>query len=363
MRTGKVPAMAPAFRTVPRPEGASAGWRAARRALRARAVTEVPRPEAEAAATLATLAEGSVVGVLFFGSMRTGASPDPWSAYDFFVVVTAYRPFYAALAAKGRVRRRPWLLAALNAVLPPNQISLRLPDGRGGELHAKCSVITLAHLRRETGERRRDHFTIGRLFQPAEVLFAVDDEARERLLDALASAAAATFHWGRPWLPARFDSELYLRTLLRASLSREVRPEPTGRRADALHEAQRDEQLPVYRALLFGLRADGVVRTIGEPGGEPTYALVEPVSGLERMRVGLYFRVSLARATLRWFKYALTFDDWLSYLVHKVERHTGQKVELTARERAWPIVFLWPRLVRYLRAKDDASSGGPGSAS
>jgi hypothetical protein len=315
--------------------------------------------EAEAASALERLAPGLLEGVLFFGSRRTRAGADAWSAHDFFVVVKAYEPFYAALAAGGRLRRPPRLLALLNAVLTPNQISLRLPDGRGSELHAKCSVISLAHLRRETGPARRDHFTIGRLFQPVEVLFAPGDEEREGLLGILASAAVETYHWGRPALPARFDADLYLRTLLRRSMGQEVRPEPTGRRADALHEAQREEQLPVYRALLSGLRRDGAVRTIGDPGGEPFYALVEPVGRLERARVGLYFRRSLFRATLRWFKYVVTFEDWLPYIQRKVERHTGQKIELTPRERSWPLVFLWPRLVRYLRAKNNAP-GGPG---
>lgn len=336
-------------------EEPSSALRGVREALRARALLPPIRPEREAARALVALAPESVMGVVFFGSQRTRASPDQHSAWDFFVVVGAYRPFYDALHRVSRVRRPPWLLAALNAFLPPSQISLRLPDGRGAELHAKCTVITLAHLERETSGRRRDHFTIGRLFQPAEVLFARDDATGQALLETLAASAAGTYSWGRPFLPARFDTDTYLRTLLRMSMRREIRPEPTGRRADALHEVQRDEQLPVYAALLEGLARDGEL--VAE--GPASFTLARPVGRLERLRVGLYFRVSMVRATLRWFKYVLTFDDWLEYIRRKAERHTGQAIELTPRERAHPLVFLWPRVLRYLRQKDD----GPRKAS
>ena len=64
-----------------------------RRALRLRALPDRPRPEREAASELAALGGGSVAGVLFFGSQRTKAGPDRFSAYDLFVVVDGYRRF------------------------------------------------------------------------------------------------------------------------------------------------------------------------------------------------------------------------------------------------------------------------------
>jgi hypothetical protein len=338
----------------------TAAFRAVREALRDRALPPRPRPEVEAARALTALAPGVVAGVVFFGSQRTKAGPDRFSAYDFFVVVEAYRPFYRALHAASRVRRRPGLLAAVNAVLTPSQISLRLPDGRGGELHAKCSIITLDHLRRETSGRRRDHFTIGRLFQPAEILAGRDEAARGALLDALAGAAAATYSWARPFLPPSFDTGAYLRTLLRTSLGREVRPEPSERRAEELHEAQREEQIPVYRRLLEGLVADGELEAAFKPGeAEPAFALVRPVGLAERLSVEIYFRVSTTRATLRWLKHMLTFEGWFEYIQRKAERHTGEKIELTEKERRHPAIFIWPRFIRYLRHKDEGGGKGP----
>jgi hypothetical protein len=48
----------------------------------------------------------------------------------------------------------------------------------------------------------------------------------------------------------------------------------------------------------------------------------------------------------------VTFEGWLDYILRKAERHTGQRIALTAPERRLPLVFLWPRVFRYLRQKD-----------
>ena len=55
----------------------------------------------------------------------------------------------------------------------------------------------------------------------------------------------------------------------------------------------------------------------------------------------------------------LTFENWLPYLVRKVERRTGMRVELTPLERRLPLIFLWPRLFRVLRNRpaEEATAG------
>ena len=72
----------------------------------------------------------------------------------------------------------------------------------------------------------------------------------------------------------------------------------------------------------------------------------------ERLRSRLYFQWSLVRATARWAKYVVTFDDWVEFLLRKARRHSGQPIELTERERRLPLIFLWPRVIDYLRHKD-----------
>jgi hypothetical protein len=320
-------------------------------AVRDRVLGGPPRPEAKAAAAaLARMAGDSLAAVVFFGSRRTRAGPDAWSAYDFFVVVRGYRAFYRAMAENGLVGRSPRVLAALNRILPPSQVSLRLPAGKGTTLHAKCSVISLSSFERELSERRRDHFCIGRLFQPSEILYAAHDGVRDQVVAALAGAYAATCRWARPWLPPGFDAAAYGLRLLQVSLGREIRPEPPGR-AEALWEAQRSEQEPLFALLLEQLAEAGeLARRVAGPAA--AYGLVRPVGVAERLRVDLYFRWSLVRATVRWLKHMVTFEGWLDYILKKAERRAGEQIVLTPRERRFPLVFLWPRLFRYLREKD-----------
>jgi hypothetical protein len=318
-----------------------------REAVRER-VCAVTRADAgELAAGLRARGGDAVLAVLFFGSRKTHASPDAWSAYDFFVIVRGYRAFFASLRASGALKRPAWLVAALNAVLPPNQIgiTMTLADGRGAR--AKCAVVSLAVFLRETSHRRHDHFFLGRLCQQTELAFAADGARREQVVDALAGAHALTHTWVRPWLPARFDVGEYCRTMLRVSFAAEIRPESSDR-AQALWEAQQDYLRAVYGVFLRELRSRGALIE-PEPG---IFAVSRPAGLLARLRLSTYFAWSKVRATARWAKYVVTFDDWLEFILRKVRRHSGEDIQLTPRERRLPLVFLWPRVFRYLRHKD-----------
>jgi hypothetical protein len=315
--------------------------------LRSRAFpNHLSEDSAAVAQTVVDRGGDSVLGIVFFGSRKTNARPDRWSGYDLFVLTRDYLGFYRSLKTRGALRRGPALVSALNSVLPPNQISLRIGSGEAAPL-AKCAVVSLSTLVRETSAARRDHFFAGRLFQPTEVLFTRNAAVADQVLVALGNAHAATFSWVRPWLPPAFDVETYCRALLRVSLGREIRPEPATR-AEALWEAQRAYLTETYSVLLEDL----VERNALERRGSGEYALVRPVSLLERLRVELYFRTSKVRATTRWFKYMVTFDDWLDYIVRKAERHSGDKIVLGRWERSLPVVFLWPRLIRFLRRRN-----------
>jgi hypothetical protein len=319
-----------------------------RAAVAARSDAAGSAPEARAAAGAVKARGGdAVAAVLFFGSRQTQAGPDPHSAWDFFVVTRGYAPFYRALRRAGASRRPSGLLATLNAVLTPSQVSLWLPAAEGVTVRAKCAVVSLADLRRESSAHRRDHFILGRLFQPVVVLHA-DESARAAVLDALVEACRLTVTWVRPWLPERFTVEEYCRALLRVSYGAEIRPEPVERRLETLWAAQRERMLPVYEVLLRDLVREGQLVDAG-PG---TYGLARAAGAAERRRLAAYFAWSRVRATTRWAKHMVTFEGWLDYILHKAERHTGQEIVLTRRERRMPLLFLWPRLFRYLRHKD-----------
>jgi hypothetical protein len=305
---------------------------------------------AAAVERLVAAAGDSLVGLVFFGSRRTGAARvDAWSAYDLFMVVSEYRPFYVALRKAGFVHRPAWLMALVSRILPPTQLSLRLdPPG----LHVKGSVIDERAFVRATGPARRDHFCIGRLFQPTLLLHARDASARATILAALVSALRETWGWVRPWLPPEVDAEGYGRAALSTSMRWELRPEPKGR-AEQLWQAQRALQVPVLEVLLRELAEQGELAPLAARPG--AWAVVRPATRFERFRRSTYFRLSIVRATVRWLKHMVSFEGWLEYIVQKASRHSGQSIELTERERRFPLLFLWGRVYRHLAS---ARKGG-----
>lgn len=314
----------------------------------ARVLPSEPQGEALTAARFIAEAGGpSVLAVAFFGSRKTKASLDATSAYDFFVLTRSCHPFYESLRVRGLMHRSPALVAVLNHLLPPNQIAITAPGGGGPPVRTKCAVIPMADFLRATSERRKDHFVLGRFCQPVEILYAAGDEVRTQVLGAIVSAHRLTYRWVRPWLPTEFEVEGYCRTALRVSFAGEIRPEPEGR-ADALWGAQESYHRPVYGALLAELAQQGEL-TASASG---VYRLARPASAWERLRLAAYFGWSKVRATVRWAKYMVTFEGWLDFIVGKAKRHSGREIELSERERRRPLIYLWPRVIRYLRHKD-----------
>jgi hypothetical protein len=322
------------------------------RAVTEQALSPSSDPALDAAVRRLVAATGpALVGLVFFGSRRTGAArKDAWSAHDAFVIVEDYRGFYEALSRAGLTGKRPGLVALVSGWLPPTQFSLRFEDLG---IHVKAAVLRYDTWRRETSGRRRDHFCIGRLFQPTRVLHARDEPARQGILDGLIEAHRETWNWSRPWLPEHFDAATYGRSALRTSMRWEVRPEPAGR-ADALWEAQRPLQLPLLDLLLEELADRGEIARSRVAASE--WVKTRPVGARERLSLELYFRRSIVRSTTRWLKHTVTFEGWLDYIVRKASRHTGEPIELTERERRWPWLFLWSRLFRYLRTKNRKGS-------
>jgi hypothetical protein len=317
-----------------------------REAVRRRSIRDNPDQIISAAASaIVKQAGNSVRAILFFGSRKTGARPDPHSPWDFLVIVEDYREFYYALEKAGALHRSPALLWRLSRIMPPNVIALRATAAESDtNLALKCPVFSLRDFVRETSGRRRDHFLLGRLFQPAEIVYADDSATIEKIVPALAAACLRTFQWGRPGLPERFTAAAYCRVLLRLSFAAEIRPEPQTR-TDVLWEAQRDLQLPLYTKLLAGLEQAGQLNE-PEPGA---YGLAHPVGWMERVRWACYFRWSMVRSTARWAKHVITYQDWLDFVVRKARRHSGLDIVLTPRESRFPLVFLWPRVFSYLR--------------
>lgn len=304
-------------------------------------------PSAGALALAAMLARSfgpSTVAIIHYGSHAQRSDARRESAFDFFVIVRRYREAYESLAHTAGTSYSPRIAALLNHILPPNVIAVtdREPVP---PLAAKCAVLSLEDLRRACSSRARDHFVQGRLFQYVQLAWTRDAEARAAVESAIVEARARSFTWGRSALPPAFDAKEYFRVLLERSFSAEIRPE-RGNRVDVLVGAQHDTVIRVYDALLQRLAEQSLLRQEGN-----VYHVARSAGALERLTTSWYFRASKLRATARWLKYIVLYDDWLDYVIRKIARRSGVTVELTARERRWPLIFLWPKAIQYLRSR------------
>ena len=282
--------------------------------------------------------------VLLFGSHMVQATPDRYSAYDLVVVVESYRSFYDALSRARLSHRSPAMQASLNRVLAPNVIALA-PEGWDGGPVAKIMVIEPAALERALSPDSPDHFMKGRLVQKVALLHARDVASGRWAGALLERARAGVLEWTGPSLPERFTPGEAALQMLRTSYAGEVRPE-AGNRVVDVFEAQRPFLEQMMGRVLEAAEARGELTKEGE-----TYRFVRAPGGVQHGRVRRYFRRSKLRATARWLKHVVTFDNWLDYIARKVERRTGMRVEITPWERRLPLILLWPKVFRVLRAR------------
>ncbi len=296
----------------------------------------------------------NIVGVIFFGSRLVGTSPGEASAADLVVVVENYLFFYESIGSRLPAARHSGIMAALNRTLPPNIIYLNDPGGlRAG---AKCFIVSEGDLGLGLSADARDHFFRGRLAQRVHIVYARSEKDRQALDTRIDAARHLTLSWVPLYIDGPFGVLDYCRRMMEISYYAEIRPEARSRVREVTDAQMSFFRLVYGRVLQTGVR-DGRLVQDGE-----LYRLAKKPGWRERWRAGHFFRRSKARATLRWFKYMLTFDDWLDYIVRKIERRSGERIELTRAERRFPVILLWPKVFRVMRALKTAENKRASSA-
>ena len=310
-------------------------------------------PIAELVAGLRAAGGQGLVAVVAYGSHVISAAPDRHSAYDLFVVVESYRDFYTALRASGHPGRNAVALAMVSRVLAPTVVAF-WPASPNGPL-AKCAMVSRAHFARELGRRRRDHFCLGRMMQRVSLVYARDEEAAEWVDALVAGARELVPDWTLPFVDTPFSVDAFCRRMLEVSYAGEIRPEQRSR-VGTVYEAQAELLRDTYTPILDARVAGGVLEA-----SDGCYRFVVHPSRLVRLRWNAYFALSKARATARWLKHMMTFDNWFAYIVRKVERRTGMAVEITPMERRLPFPLLLPKALRVLRSRDSTARTPPDS--
>jgi hypothetical protein len=265
----------------------------------------------------------TVQAVVFYGScLRAGSAAD--GLYDLYVLVDSYR-------AANRDRLR----AVLNRLLPPNVFYLEVETG-AGRVRAKYALLSLADLERTTSPATFHSSFWARFAQPVALVWARDEGAAARVHAASARAVCTFISRVAPLLAAGWKVEDLWLEGLRLTYRAEFRPERPDRQqqlfaaAPAWFEAVTALALPCL-GLAPGLASAPVAR--------------------RRARCAWRLRILQGKvlSVLRLAKATLTFTGGVDYILWKVERHSGVRLEVSPFLRRHPLLALCSLSLRLYR--------------
>ncbi|HEX2624016.1 MAG TPA: hypothetical protein VHM21_02060 [Sphingomicrobium sp.] len=244
--------------------------------------------------------------VLFYGSCLRESRLDGLML-DFYLIVSDYRAAYD----------KRWLAHA-NALIPPNVFPI---EHRG--LAAKYAVLSEADFHRLCGPETRNVSVWARFAQPSRLVWAADAAARSKAVNSVARAAPTLL--AAAGCVAGEQPLDWWRRAFALTYSAELRAERSGRSASVV-DADRDRYAHFF---------------------EPAVAAIEA-----KARAGSWGRRRLegkALSVLRLAKASATYAGGADYIVWKINRHAGTKIELKPWQRRHPLlgaVSLLPRLIR-----------------
>jgi hypothetical protein len=212
---------------------------------------------------------------------------------------------------------KAWLAAA-NRLIPPNVFYFE-HDG----LAAKYAVLSEADFRRLCGPDTSSVSVWARFAQPSRLVWAADEEARTRAVDAVARAAPTLLAAAGP-VPREEPLALWRRAFA-LTYSAELRAERKGRASSVV-------ELEPERYSRFTAPALAAARSM-RPRGSWAWRRIEG-KGLSVLR--------LAKASL-------TFAGGADYIVWKINRHAGTDIQLKPWQQRHPLLAglsLLPRLLR-----------------
>jgi hypothetical protein len=268
----------------------------------------------------------AVNAILFYGScLRSGDLYD--GLVDLYLIVDSYTACYSH---KSR--------ALANWVLPPNVFysEIRVADR---VVRAKYAVLSSADLRNGTSRRWFHSYLWGRFTQPTALAWCRNKSARREIEASLKNARRTFLERVLPRLPAVGQVRDLWQQGLQLSYGAELRAESAGRSAE-LTAAAVDYYVAVTREAADSLRYP---LTFEGNGADTRYRAGIPALSRVLSRAGWILRAVQGKllSVARLLKALFTFEGGLDYIAWKLERHSGQRIEIPPRVRRHPLIFVW----------------------
>ncbi|HYQ92689.1 MAG TPA: hypothetical protein VES89_11610, partial [Candidatus Competibacteraceae bacterium] len=213
-------------------------------------------------------------------------------------------------------------------------------------VRAKYAVLSLNDLQRGV-QHWFQSYLWGRFAQPTGLLYACNEAVARQIVQALAQAVMTFVDRTLPLVKPDFDAAELWQTGLAYSYRTELRAERPERTRQLLTASQDYYEQVTRTALSVG---SPVVRRINGNGPRRYHA---DMTESERRRCRLAWRIRQVQgkllSLLRLMKAAFTFRGGVDYILWKLERHSGVKIELTPRQRRHPLLFGWSAVWRLYR--------------
>lgn len=274
-------------------------------------------PEIEALVKALLARHGrAATAILFYGSaLRDKEIGD--RMVDLYVLVESYR----AMHGNGIMR-------VLNRLIPPNVYYIEAPLTDGAKTRAKYAVVDQHHFRRLVSPKASNPYFWARFCQPVAVPWTRDDESRRAVREALIAAPMTMATQVRPLLEGEVDEGTLWSTGFAHTYQTELRAERTTR-ARAVYEADQAR----YDAV-----AAIIAPCLPPPPDDAARHLAQRQWQRRRWQGKLWSVARLVKA-------AFTFDGGADYLAWKIERHSGERVDLKPWQRRHPLLatpaILW----------------------
>ena len=273
----------------------------------------------------------AVQGILLYGScLRAGT--DQNGLVDCYVIVDQYSAVYPSA----------WL-TFFNTWLPPNVFygEVNLEER---VIRMKYAVLSLEHFERSVTPQWFHSYFWGRFAQPTAVMACSSQAMSQRIISGLGKAVLTFLGNVVAQMPQPFVAKDIWSVGLGLSYGAELRAESTGRIA-TLWESNHVYYEQVARAA-FSAHFPKV--KVIQSNDLTMYELEYSRWDHSKNRLAWVVRKIQGKvlSILRLMKAAFTFQGGADYLIWKIERHSGVKVELTPAQRKHPI---WAGLTTFWR--------------
>ncbi|MCB1198622.1 MAG: hypothetical protein KDK51_09630 [Deltaproteobacteria bacterium] len=253
--------------------------------------------------------------IVGYGSCLSQTTQSDTSVPDFYVVVHDYKTFYSS-----------WKAKQLNRHLPPNIYHFYADD-----VILKYCVISRDDLLAQVQIDAPDVYHMGRFSKRIALVYKHDEDALEHLLNIHTTAMRSAFTLSHRLLGPSADLDQAIEKTLALSYIGDVRIEADDK-VKKIYSAEKQYYQEVYAPLLEEWNDQ-----------DPRQEKDEKLS--------FWIRKSRIRARMRWIKNVITASSWIDYMLFKIERTKGIKLEVTERQKKFWFISIWPILWKFQRDK------------